>query len=481
MPLRRDQRGANLVEYILIVGLLAMIALGGSRLLTSSASGRATAHAQCVAALACGDGDVVGAAAVAGAVPPPVGSPAETSAAQTSATPTPPPSKGLRERALDVGKGIVVDGLWGTITGVWTMVTHPIETGKGIVHAVAHPVKTATAVKDAVAAAWEENPERLIGGGIFEVITLPAAALKATKASKVTALTKAAKAADKVDDAADAARLADKASDTSKLKAGALADETAAVGMPKKLATNLTKAEAAAASRYSDDLARVAANIEKNPLGTAKELADLKWDNVKVSWNEPIEKGVSEFRRIAEQAKKLAKEADVPENEALEYLIDENFNSMLRNRRGYYYDPQTGVVHVPKDFLVYKDGVNRPLDLNDPIERAWAERHARVLVEEHAHGAGSAVRAGEYAPLTPKLHDFKKWLDEPTTRPWLDENFSADEVAAMGKHMHEADISALLRDKSPFGAGELGRYEIRQAYEEFIRRSGQPGPPAPPN
>jgi hypothetical protein len=100
-----------------------------------------------------------------------------------------------------------------------------------------------------------------------------------------------------------------------------------------------------------------------------------------------------------------------------------------------------------------------------------------VLVEEFAHGAGSAVRPGQYAPLTPKLVDFQKWLGDAKNKPWLQANFTADEIAAMGGHWHEADITALLRGKSPHGGGELGRYKIREAYEEFVRQSSRPIPP----
>lgn len=249
-------------------------------------------------------------------------------------------------------------------------------------------------------------------------------------------------------------------------------------GMPKVIATALTKSEAAEAARYADDLGRIAANIDKNPLGTAKELSDLKWgDKVKVSWDKPIEMGESQFTRLGDEAKRLAKEADVPEQAALEYLIDEKFNNMLSVQQAWYHDPRTGVTHVPRDFIVYKDGVNRPLNLANPIEKAWAERHARVLVEEFAHGAGSAVRPGQYTPLTPRLVEFQKWLGDAKNKPWLDANFTADELAAMGGHWHEADITALLHGRSPHGSAELGRYKIREAYEEFAKQSAARTPP----
>jgi hypothetical protein len=211
MPsLRQDTRGASLVEYLLVVGLVAVVALVGVRHL-SALDDKASAQAACVTALSCVGGSVLGSPGVSAAASTPGGS----TPGEPSPSPAPPAKKdkGWGESALDVGKGVVVDGLWGTVTGVWTMVTHPIQTAKGIGHAVAHPIQTGTAIKDGVVAAWEENPERLIGAGIFEVVTLPVAALKATKASKVTVLTKATKAVDKVDDVADAAKVVAKADD----------------------------------------------------------------------------------------------------------------------------------------------------------------------------------------------------------------------------------------------------------------------------
>jgi Flp pilus assembly pilin Flp len=207
--LRHDARGASLVEYLVLVGLVAMVVLAGARHL-AAIDAKADAQASCVATFSCGDGSGLGSPSAAS-------TPVTSTTAGLEAPPPPsqpaPKEKGWGQSALDVGKGVVVDGLWGTVTGVWTMVTHPIQTAKGIGHAIAHPIQTGTAIKEGVVAAWEENPERLIGAGIFEVVTLPVAALKATKASKATVLTKATKTVDKVDDVGDAAKVAAKGDD----------------------------------------------------------------------------------------------------------------------------------------------------------------------------------------------------------------------------------------------------------------------------
>jgi hypothetical protein len=134
-------------------------------------------------------------------------------------TPAPaPPSRNFGERLLDVGKGIVVDGLWGTVTGLWGAVTHPVETVQGIGYAITHPVETATAIRDGVVNAWNENPERLIGAGIFEVITLP---LAAAKVSRATTLARVARVAENVDDVGDAARAAENVDDAAAAAAAA--------------------------------------------------------------------------------------------------------------------------------------------------------------------------------------------------------------------------------------------------------------------
>lgn len=234
---RTDQRGASLLEYLALVGLIALVAFAGVRLFGQRAKAKSDAQAACVSSLECGGTGAAGsssdvavpsrtqkiaeaAQASTGAQPAEVATP--TGSGAPEALPPPPPAarkdKSLLEGALDVGKGFVVDGVWGTVTGLWQVVTHPVDTAQGLWTVVTHPVQTGTAIKDAVVKAWDENPERLIGAGIFEVVTLPIGALKATKVGT------AAKIADKVADAGkiadkvlDAAKLADKATDVAKI------------------------------------------------------------------------------------------------------------------------------------------------------------------------------------------------------------------------------------------------------------------------
>jgi len=85
----------------------------------------------------------------------------------------------------DVLAGFFVDGAWGTVTGVWGAVTHPIDTVTGVWHAGTHPVETYNAVTGALATQWEENPSRLLGAGIFEVVTIFVAPAKVARATDV--------------------------------------------------------------------------------------------------------------------------------------------------------------------------------------------------------------------------------------------------------------------------------------------------------
>lgn len=268
--LRRDTRGANLVEYLILVGLIAVVVLAGLRRFGKQADAKVAAQADCITALACnggGSGNLAAAAGLpalqtaaqqvkAGAtpVPAPAPTPTPSPAPATPALPPPPAeSKGFWGGALDVGKGFVVDGLWGTVTGIGHMVAHPIDTVQGLGHAVAHPIDTGSAIVGSVEKAWNENPQRVIGAGIFEVVTLPVAALKATKAAKLSKLTKVAQIAEEAEKAGEVAKIV------------RTAERTEEVAEVAKLARRAE--EVAAARRWGRELA------ESAPKGDAAELA----------------------------------------------------------------------------------------------------------------------------------------------------------------------------------------------------------------
>jgi len=56
LPLRRDTRGAQLVEYLILVGMIAVLALAGFHAFGRSASSKAEAQAACVDSLDCSGG-----------------------------------------------------------------------------------------------------------------------------------------------------------------------------------------------------------------------------------------------------------------------------------------------------------------------------------------------------------------------------------------------------------------------------------------
>lgn len=230
-PLRhigRDTRGANKVEYLILVGLVALLALGAYRAFGTSVSKKAEDQAAKVAQL---EGAGTGPTKVSGSSTPKKQSPPKK------------PSKSFGTRLWDFGKGFV-GGAVDTVTGLWHVVTHPVETAKGVAFAVTHPVTTAKAIKESVVAAWNENPDEFAGRAVFEIVSAlgPGAVTKASKLKSVAA----------VDDVADAAKLAkqaDHAADAAKVAKGA--DDAAA-------------AAAAAAAKKADDPGKFA------PVGIGK-------------------------------------------------------------------------------------------------------------------------------------------------------------------------------------------------------------------
>ena len=192
-------RGASAIEYLILIGLVAVVGLAGFRLAGRSADRKARAQAICVDSLACGSGSD------ARATTPELRTGAQ--AAKDEAADR--GSKSVWARGADVAKGLVVDGLWGAITGLWQVVAHPVQTVEALGRVVAHPVDTGSALVAHLGQAWSDNPERVVGAAIFEIATLPVALTKATKAAKageVVELSKVERAVDRASDAAKAAQ-----------------------------------------------------------------------------------------------------------------------------------------------------------------------------------------------------------------------------------------------------------------------------------
>lgn len=198
---RARARGAAYVEVLVIVGVVVVLGLLAVTTLGRSASEQAEKEANCIRSLSCGrgGGGNGGAPDLASTVGTP-GSPGG------SAAPPAPPGKGFWQATGDVASGFFVDGLWGTVTGLATIVVHPIDTVTGIAQVVRHPINSAVAIRDGVVQAWNDNPQRLIGAGIFEVVTLPLAAGKVAKVERVGTLAAAVRRVDRTAEVAAAAR-----------------------------------------------------------------------------------------------------------------------------------------------------------------------------------------------------------------------------------------------------------------------------------
>jgi uncharacterized protein YukE len=140
-----------------------------------------------------------------------------------------------------------------TVTGLWNMVTHPIETVKGLGYAITHPGEVWEALKKPYVEDWESgNQGRAIGRGAFEVLSLIVPGGAATKSGKAASLM------DKIGDVSRVARAANKADDLARITTTA-----ERVAEASKLTKTFDLAEKAAAKtailNKTDDLARIGA------------------------------------------------------------------------------------------------------------------------------------------------------------------------------------------------------------------------------
>jgi pilus assembly protein Flp/PilA len=204
----RDTRGASLVEYLVVVGLVALFALAGWRSFGQRIDDKAAAQAACVTSLSCGSAGNAATIASAGESAPVDGA--------SGAAPTAERSSGISAVAGNVwsfGKGFVLQG-WDTVVGIYDIVRDPVGAAQGIGHAIAHPVQTYEALRDSLAEAWQRDPADVMGRGVFEVATIFVAPLKLAKAAKLRVATRTAEV---VEHAAETAAAADKAADAARI------------------------------------------------------------------------------------------------------------------------------------------------------------------------------------------------------------------------------------------------------------------------
>ena len=259
-----DTRGATMAEYLIVIAVVGVAALGAWYAFGGSVDSGVDEQGTRISTMSPGSAGAT--AASAGVIAPPTGgeteavagtSPALAAVAPSSAMPTyAAGADGSVDRAgsdeeggrpwwrsaLAFGwstvKG-VGHGAWDTVTGLvslagmagrgaWWVVTHPGEAARGVWHAVTHPKETASAAwgfaKAAASGVWSwlgdawdtvrhgtaEERGDLFGRGLFEA-ALTVATGGAGVATKARWL-------GKVD---DAARLADNASDASRAAAAA--------------------------------------------------------------------------------------------------------------------------------------------------------------------------------------------------------------------------------------------------------------------
>lgn len=130
--------------------------------------------------------------------------------------------------------GGVGDSVVGTVSGIWNMVTNPIDTVKGIGNAVLHPVQTGKAIWTSVSTSFNDNiingnletRSRFLGMVVGEVALSLVSAKGLDKVSKLDKVNDAAKILNLVEDAEDVVKIVDKVDDaTDMVKVAGLGDE----------------------------------------------------------------------------------------------------------------------------------------------------------------------------------------------------------------------------------------------------------------
>ncbi len=245
---------------------------------------------------------------------------------------------------------------------------------------------------------------------------------------------------------------------------------------------------------YRKDLEQLSALAKTDPIAAAKEAraAAEKW-GLPPNLNEAIRIGSRELPRLRQEAQEIydrMKEQgeDITHGEVLDYLTGEKFGMILRVGHDYNANGDGNLPRFPEAFQINgADGKPRPPDLNDPVERRLAEYHAKATIEEVMHSAGFELGRGagrDYVPLFERTQRFSDFINSPKGREFLDgRGFKPDEIAEMQPKLLEADIMELHRQRAGFDDSEVGRYEVRRAYEAWLD-AGEPAtlravPPRP--
>jgi len=254
-----DRRGSSYVELLVLLAFVAFAGLGALTVFRHQVHGTALRQGGCVATLSdCGATQGADGSAVAVAPAPEA---ADSDAAQGGG-----PWNWLGRRASNLWgavQGFFVDGLWGDAKGLWSLITDPWGTIKGLGHLLATIFKAspilpgpllpnpwfdpaaAEELGEMGSALWQatkeyftETPDRASGRVVYEVATWVVAPLKIAKVAKAKWFAKAARVEKGVEKATDATKALEVAEDAAKAanKGDDAAKTAAATGVVKAAA-----------------------------------------------------------------------------------------------------------------------------------------------------------------------------------------------------------------------------------------------------
>lgn len=212
-----------MVEFLIIVGVVALAALLSFAAFGQNVSSVTRKEGQCVQSMSsCGDGGNFPGASV------------DSGSGSDSG------SRSGWDKAASFGKGVVVDGLWGAVKGIghlaWNVATKgPTQAGYEMGQGIAAAWQNRAVIGQSIKQAWKDDPYRVAGRGVFEVATLVVPAAKASLAGRAAEAAEVASTAGKAAEAANAAT-----------KTGEAAGAAGKAGEGAKVADNATDGARAA-------------------------------------------------------------------------------------------------------------------------------------------------------------------------------------------------------------------------------------------
>jgi hypothetical protein len=209
-----------MVEYIIIVGVVALAAIIAFSAFAKEEQALSARQGQCVQGMQCGEGSSFPSSNLGsgGGGAGSSGGSGGGSAIGRAAGAVWDGYMATNSFLVGFAKGVIVDVVWGTVTGVaelaYNLATDPVGTvagiGNGIAYVVTNPGTVAGSVWDSVEQGWKEDPGRLTANIVAIVVPVTKVKLLAT-AGRAGKLAEGAKVADAAGDAARAGKAADAA------------------------------------------------------------------------------------------------------------------------------------------------------------------------------------------------------------------------------------------------------------------------------